>query len=149
MGAVREPRLSELRDGRMRNMHMVAGMTLTSKTTPPLSDRLAALTGPDREIEAAVTELLWPQPESVGGWVAPNGHQFSFPPHWTSDLNVVVAEIERRGLGWRAESGLETGYFATIFQGGIAVKQRDVMAPTPCLALLRALVNCIEVGTSV
>lgn len=136
MGAIRSPSLPELRDGRMPNMHMVAGMTLTSMTTPPLSDRLAALTGPAEELDWPVEDFL----DQSG-------------PHgllcWTSDLNVVVAEIERRGLGWRAESGLETGYFATIFQGGIAVKQRDVMAPTPCLALLRALVNCIEVGTSV
>lgn len=119
----------------------------------PLSDRLAALTGPDREVDADVTDLIWKRYASYEGrtvhWKDHEGQLQGRPPDWTSDINVIVAEIERRGWRMRvggpfpAHGSSDTYWYAIVWNGDIRDGwQRD--APTPCLALLRALVDAIE-----
>lgn len=115
-----------------------------------LADKLATLTGLDREVDTLVHQLFRPEyaplrTNGAGWFIEADGRTLAGQaPLWTSNISAVVSEVERRGLGWRLESGLGGGYFATIFAGGIAKRQRDVMGPTACLALLRALVAAVE-----
>lgn len=96
-----------------------------------LSERLAALTHGDREADIAVNRLLWPERED---------YEFH-SARWTLDINTVVAEIERRGWAWSTGNSSPHPWGEVWRTGG---HNRHVFAPTPCLALLRALVAAVE-----
>lgn len=120
----------------------------------PLSDRLAALTGPDREVDREVWRFLCPDarddeyhqvcallPFDVSRERAEEETDYH-APRWTSDLNVIVAEIERRGWSW--ERWLAFNNKMSMGVRPIDANTFIAQAPTPCLALLRALVAAVE-----
>lgn len=98
-----------------------------------LSERLAALTHGDWEADIAVNRLLWPERED---------YEFH-SARWTSDLSAVVGEIERRGW-WFALDNMIGKPDAMVYHGPTHEKYALGEGPTPCLALLRALVAAVE-----
>jgi hypothetical protein len=118
----------------------------------PLSGRLAALTGADDvididlELSLAGKEVAW-LPNGVTIYRDIADHNQWCTPYtarrWTSDLNVVVAEIERRGWRWATGNIGHHAWGEVWLTGG---NNRHVFGPTPCLALLRALVSAVEMA---
>lgn len=97
----------------------------------PLSERLAALTGPDHVMNDEVSKLF--HSDKHGNWVTRS---------YTSDLNAVVAEVERRGWRWAVGiSGSNKQPWADVYG---PPDQHQFLAPTPCLALLLALVAAVK-----
>ena len=101
-----------------------------------LSERIAAAAGPDREIDREIIKVLWPHVE------VPEGYQLHDPPHWTSDLNVVVGEVERRGWTLSLATTNDGRAYCNVWVNNEDMASGD--AHSPCLALLAALVAAVE-----
>lgn len=107
-----------------------------------LSERIAALTGPDRQIDVEISNLLWKRSPGFGDFfIDPSSCRDASPPRWTSDLNVVVAEIERRGLAAYL-CGNGRRWEASVYVGEPAGS--PTRFATPCRALLAALIATVE-----
>ena len=116
-----------------------------------LSERLAALSGADRECDLACWRIL--NPTKILNRLAvyrldemPEDefdlYLYEESPVYTYDLNPVIAEIERRGWNWAVDHGP-----GAQPSGLVHSKHHDfdwIYAPTPCLALLRALIAAVE-----
>lgn len=137
-----------------------------------LSERLAGLSGADRATDRQVAVLLGWQTdyaESLASVGMKTGRRWrnearnvswtqecdDYPPYYTSDLSVVVAEVERRGWWWRVGRdcsdnspfrywGSRTGCFGATVGKNYGDRGIAISAVTPCLALLRALVSAVE-----
>jgi hypothetical protein len=132
-----------------------------------LRDRVAKLTGPDREVDAQIRVILlhpayrfptpvlnrvpsnWAEARERLEWDGGGG---SYPlPAYTASVDAVVALIGKVLPGWcyrLTGGGGEPAYAELFVQGaGIEHPQRDDDGPTPALALLNALLAVLAPTT--
>jgi hypothetical protein len=126
-----------------------------------LSERIAALTGPDREIDAEVADLLgwWPKGftriDAHGRdrrWKALRGKNISTEhvdcPNYTASLDVTLAEIRRRGWRFMLYDYCGMASFSIIYlDSEVRLADNDRTDDNLSLVALEALVKAIE-GTT-
>ena len=123
---------------------------------PALIARLEAATGGDREIDALIAtgcagarleryapgarQHIWRGPDNE--WLTRDAN----PPAYTSDLNAIVALIEKRLPGADfIDVFRDAGHwFASLTVSEGVTPRIDVSAPTPALALCIAFVRALS-----
>ncbi len=74
------------------------------------------------------------------GWETPEGRVHAFVPHFTTDLNVITAEITRLDLRWTYSSRMGAGTVGPQDHRGI----RTAFVNSAPMALCEALVNYLK-----
>jgi len=113
-----------------------------------LSERLATLSGADRDIHRDISLFLFPNP--AGNTIRAD---------WTGDIGAVIAEIERRGWPFTLNTVSDAcrsqlgAYHASLWARGKRIgEQKEIgnsYGPTSALALLRALIATVEAERAV
>lgn len=77
-------------------------------------------------------------------WKRPTTTQRQFrPPHFTTSLDAIVAEVEARGLEWGVCNGGSTGGTAAVGKPGAPLPS-NALGETPALALCAALLAFLK-----
>lgn len=107
-----------------------------------LPQRIAALEGPDRAVDAEVAVALGWQRLPDSDWFTPPNltvrHHISELPRWTASLDAAMSVVPEGCLTWHTGKHLKTsGGIGYIVMPGV-VDPFYVVAATPALALLSA-----------
>ena len=111
-----------------------------------LSERIAAAQGADRALDGEINHFLHGRPYPLQNvfpsetWLSV-AQQFKLD-RWTSDLNVVVGEVERRGWTLSLATTNDGRAYCNVWVNNEDMASGD--AHSPCLALLAALVAAVE-----
>lgn len=113
-----------------------------------LLERVEGATGPDRDLDS----MIWCEVANNTGIVFPDEKPGApkIADHikpYTSSLDAVLALVEEKLPGWRPGIIREgrAEWSAFIFSPK-ATDPKDHFAPTPALALLKALLTALEAG---
>jgi hypothetical protein len=114
-----------------------------------LADRVERLTGPDREVDAAIMRLFTNSVESYDGdfWYGPHGTIGEPVPAYTASIDAALTLVPE-GWAWMAGCAAGEGFFASlaIMDEECRAPEVDVTASTSALALTAACLRAIAKG---